>query len=66
MDKWTGELIGRMHNHRITLSDLAAKLGITKGYVSMVLNCQRFPPDAEQRFNTALDELIAERAKVEA
>ena len=62
MDKWTGELIGKMHNNRVTLEDLAKKLGFTKGYVSMVLNCQRKPPDAEHRLNKAVDEIIAERA----
>ena len=62
MDKWTGELIGKMHNGRVTLNDLAKKLGYTKGYVSMVLNCQRKPPDAQQRFNNAVDEIIRERA----
>lgn len=61
MDKWTGELIGKMHNHKVTLAELAARLGITKGYVSMVLNCQRTPPGAQERFNKAVDEIIRER-----
>lgn len=63
MDKWTGELIGKMHNNKVTFEELGNKLGITKGYVSMVLNCQRKPPDAEQRFNAAVDEIIRERVR---
>lgn len=63
MDKWTGELVGKMHNNKVTLEELGNKLGITKGYVSMVLNCQRKPPDAEQRFNAAVDEIIRERVR---
>lgn len=62
MDKWTGELIGKMHNHKVTLQELADHMGMTKGYVSMILNCQRKPPNAEERFNAALNELIAAKA----
>lgn len=62
MDKWTGELIGKMHNHKVTLQEIADKMGVTKGYVSMILNCQRKPPNAEERFNAALDEIIAAKA----
>lgn len=58
--EWTGELVGLMHLHRITATELADKLGISKQYLSMVLNGHREPPDAEQRFRAALDELIAE------
>lgn len=60
--QWTGELIGKLHNHQITCKELAAKLGVHEKYVSAVLNCKKTPKDAEQRFNAALDELIAERA----
>lgn len=58
--EWTGELVGLMHLHRITATELADKLGISKQYLSMVLNGHREPPDAEQRFRAGLDELIAE------
>lgn len=61
MDKWTGELVGKMHNNKVTFEELGNKLGITKGYVSMVLNCQRKPPNAEERFNKAVDEIIRGR-----
>ena len=47
---------------RITNNDLAQKLGITKTYVSMILSGERNPPNAEQTFRTALDELIAEKS----
>lgn len=59
--QWTGELIGKMHNVKVSQSDLARKLGITNRYVCMVLNGKRAPKDAEQRFTAALDELIKER-----
>lgn len=31
-EKWTGVLIGKMHNARVSYDDLAAELGLTKGY----------------------------------
>lgn len=37
-DAWTGLLVGKMHNKKITYGMLASRLGVTKGYVSMVLN----------------------------
>lgn len=59
--QWTGNLVGRMHNSRISNRELADKLGVSNKWVSMVLNGHRSPKDAEQRFNAALDELIKER-----
>ena len=59
--QWTGNLVGRMHNSRISNRELADKLGVTNKWVSMVLNGHRSPKDAEQRFNAALDELIKEK-----
>ena len=59
--QWTGDLVGKMHCYRISRKHLAAKLGFTVEYVSMVLNGYREPPDAEERFCTAVDEIIKEQ-----
>ena len=59
-EKWTGDLIGRMHNNGISCTQLAEKLGINKSYLSMILGSKRTPPDAEHRLRAAVDELIAE------
>lgn len=59
--QWTGNLVGRMHNNRISNRELADKLSVSNKWVSMVLNGHRSPKDAEQRFNAALDELIKEK-----
>lgn len=58
--KWTGDLVGLMHDNKITMQMLAEKLGVTNRYVSMVLNGHREPAGAEQRFRVAVNELIAE------
>ena len=61
MDKWTGELIGNMHNNHITIEDVANKMGYSKAYVSMILNCKRKPPNIEIKMKAAVDDLIAEK-----
>jgi cyanate lyase len=52
-EAWTGELIGRMHNARITYDDLAAEMGVKKAYICMILNGRRKPINAEARMNEA-------------
>lgn len=60
-EKWTGELVGRMHNARVTYEQLAEVLGCTKAYVSMVLSGARAPAGAAERFNKAFDEILQAR-----
>lgn len=57
--KWTGDLVGLMHTHRISFAMLAKKLGVTNRYVSMVVNGHREPAGAEERFTAAVHELIS-------
>lgn len=58
--QWTADLVGQMHKHKISKTQLADHMGVTREYVSMVLNGHREPAGAEQRFRRAVDELIAE------
>lgn len=62
--EWTGDLVGLMHNHKITFAQLALRLGVTNRYVSMVINGHREPAGAEQRFRAAVEEIIAERSSL--
>lgn len=64
--QWTGELVGKMHNHKISKTQLADNLGVTREYVSMVLNGHRTPAGAEEKFCNAVDEIIKAFAKYEA
>jgi len=60
-ETWTGTLVGRMHNHRITNADLAEELGVTAAYVSMVLNGKRKPPGIRKRMTEAVKAVIDRR-----
>lgn len=57
-EKWTGRLIGRMHNERITYEQLANEMGVNKAYISMILNGKRNPPNIQKRMETALEAII--------
>lgn len=57
-EKWTGRLVGKMHNERITYDELAAELGVTKSYISMILNGRRNPDGIRRRMEEAVDRLL--------
>ena len=59
--QWTGELVGKMHTMKIKKKELACKLNLHEKYVSAVLNGHEEPKGAEERFKTALEELIEEK-----
>ncbi len=59
---WTGDLVGLMHVHKISKKQLADHIGVTREYVSLVLNGHREPAGAEEKFKTAVDEIISNTA----
>ena len=59
--QWIGDLVGQMHNNKISKTQLSEHMGVSREYVSMVLNGHRDPAGAEERFRTAVTEIIAER-----
>ena len=61
VEKWTGRLIGKMHNNGVSMADLATELGVTKAYISMILNGARKPPGAKERLEAAVAEIIKKR-----
>lgn len=63
-ESWTGRLIGKMHNNRITFEMLANELGVTKNYVGMILNGHRKPPNIQKRMEDAVSTII-DRKKAE-
>jgi hypothetical protein len=48
-----------MHDNKITKTMLAVELGVTREYVSMILNGHREPDGASERFSEAVNSLIA-------
>lgn len=60
-EKWTGRLIGKMHNECVTYDDLAEELGVTKSYVSMILNSTRKPRGIQDRMETAFESVVSKR-----
>lgn len=59
--QWTCDLVGQMHKYRVSIKELADEAGLTREYVSMILNGHREPNGAELRFTSALKRII-ERA----
>lgn len=60
-EAWTGDLIGRMHNARVTYDDLASELGVGKSYLSLIFNGARTPANAEKRLNDAFAAVMKKR-----
>lgn len=59
--QWIGDFMGRMHRYRVTITQLAQEMNVTREYLSMILNGHREPTGIEQRMNEALDNLIAKK-----
>lgn len=59
-EEWTGRIVGMLHTHRITQGELAAEMGLTAQYVSMVLNGKKSPKGISERMETAI-QAIADR-----
>ena len=60
-EKWTGNLIGKMHNNGIKQVDLANKLGFTNAYTGMILRGERKPPNIREKMEAAVNEIIAQK-----
>ena len=56
--QWLGDFVGKMHRHRVTITKLAVELGVTREYVSAILNGHREPAGIEKRMNEALDRIV--------
>lgn len=62
MEKWIATVVGKMHLHKITQTEIAAKLGVRREYVNKILNGVESPENAKERITKALDELIASKS----
>lgn len=60
-EKWTGILIGKMHNERVTYEELANEMGVGKPYISMILNGSRKPKGIKKRMEEAFASVLKKR-----
>ena len=58
--QWTADVVGQMHKYKITKTQLAECMGVTREYVSMVLNGHREPAGAEEKFRSAVKKMISD------
>jgi transcriptional regulator with XRE-family HTH domain len=63
--QWIGDFVGRMHRHKIKSIQLAQEMGVSREYLSMILNGHRAPKEIEQRMNNALENLIQNSSQKE-
>ena len=59
--EWTGRIVGLLHTHRITQTELAAELGLTAQYISMVLNGKKTSKGIEERMEAAIYAILDRR-----
>lgn len=60
-EKWTGVLVGKMHNERVTYQDMADEMAVTKSYISMILNGSRKPKGIKERMENAFASVVEKR-----
>ena len=61
--QWIGDFVGRMHRNRVTITQISQEMGVSREYLSMILNGHREPQGAEQRMNDALDRVIEKKTR---
>lgn len=66
LQSWIGDIVAQIRNAKmdgviIEQRQIAAHIGWTPGYLSMVLNGKKTPKEAETKVRLALAEIIAER-----
>lgn len=60
-EKWTGNLVGKMHNEGVTYQDIADEMAVTKAYISMILNGSRKPKGIRERMEKAFASVVEKR-----
>ena len=61
--QWIGDFVGRMHRNRVTITQISKEMGVTREYLSLILNGHREPPGIEERVNEALDSVIEKKTR---
>lgn len=61
-EEWTGDVLREMHINRVTAKEVAEELGVTKSYISMVMNGKKNPAGMEQRMRDAIHAIVNRRS----
>lgn len=56
-EKWTGRLIGKMHNAGVSRKELAEELRVSESYISLILNGKRKPKGVRSLMGQAVTQL---------
>ena len=60
-EEWTGQLLGRMHNARVTRKEIADEMGVARPYISMILSGKRNPRRGRERMEAAMEAILKRR-----
>lgn len=60
--KWTGDVVAALHINGITQAELAAKMGVTVPYISMLLNGKKNSAGAKDRMMEVIQQIKASKA----
>ena len=61
--QWIGDFVGRMHRNKVTITQVSKEMGVSREYLSMILNGHREPLGIADRMNEALDSVIQKKTK---
>ena len=59
--QWIGDFVGKMHRNKVTITQISREMGVTREYLSMILNGHREPQGIKERLYDALDSVIEKK-----
>lgn len=63
--EWTGDVIGKLHVHGLSIKELAESMGYSHEYLSVILNGKREPTGIKEKVEDAVNKLIEQRKESE-
>lgn len=60
--QWLGDFVGQMHRYRVSITQLAQEMGVTREYLSAILNGHREPAGIKERLHEALNSVVEKRS----
>lgn len=61
MEKWTGDIVKKMHLYDIKQSEIAEKIGCSREIVCKTLRGKHSMSNGKERFTSAINAIIADR-----